>query len=301
MKKFYAFAAAALMSAAAFAQDGAPLYITGANIPDSTGEWNAEAPEQFEYVDGQYVFEGVNLTQFKISTACGDWDTFNAGCYGCSYGKEPGVAVALEAGNDSNISTPWKGDYKIVVAGDLSTITMTTDTPQPAEGPTAVYVRGDMNGWGAEAEWQFEALNDQVYKFVMAEGQVISLGETFKFADADWNEINVGGDGNPLLIDFPNVVFNGGNPANFSLEEEFNGVIWLGLGVGEDGVSMTELSTDKEYVPEWGEVGENSVNTIAAENAAALYFNLQGVRVANPENGLYIVVKDGKASKVVVK
>ena len=48
-----------------------------------------------------------------------------------------------------------------------------------------------------------------------------------------------------------------------------------------------------------GQSGVESVN--AADNAPAEYFNLQGVRVANPENGLYIRRQGGKATKVYVK
>lgn len=45
------------------------------------------------------------------------------------------------------------------------------------------------------------------------------------------------------------------------------------------------------------------VNDIVAEdsNAPVEYYNLQGVRVANPENGLYIRVQGKKATKVLVK
>ncbi|MDE6297393.1 MAG: hypothetical protein K2L89_06050, partial [Muribaculaceae bacterium] len=46
---------------------------------------------------------------------------------------------------------------------------------------------------------------------------------------------------------------------------------------------------------------ETGVNEIAAETGAARYFNLQGVEVANPENGVFVKVANGKASKVVVK
>lgn len=42
------------------------------------------------------------------------------------------------------------------------------------------------------------------------------------------------------------------------------------------------------------------VAAVEAEGAAE-YYNLQGVRVANPDKGLYIVVRGGKASKVVLK
>lgn len=41
------------------------------------------------------------------------------------------------------------------------------------------------------------------------------------------------------------------------------------------------------------------VAAIEAENAAPVYYNLQGVRVNAPEKGLYIVVKGNKSSKVI--
>ncbi len=301
MKKFYAFAAAAMVALGAFAQDGAPLYATGAGGFDN-GEWNPKNPDQFEYADGVYTLEIPNLTQLKISTVAGGesgWDGFNTGVLGCSYGDEPGVAVALEAGYDANIAAPWKGDYKITVAGDLSTITLSTDTPKP-EGDTPIYLRGDMNGWGATAEWQFVKVGVDSYKFEFAEGQQIAFGESFKIADADWNEINAGGDGSSIPLDFEYEVFNGGNPANMTLEEECNGVIWFRLNY--EGANYLYATNDKDAeAPFFIDFSGSSVETIAAQNGAAQYFNLQGQRVANPSNGLFIVVKDGKAVKQVVK
>ena len=42
-----------------------------------------------------------------------------------------------------------------------------------------------------------------------------------------------------------------------------------------------------------------SIAGIEAENGEAVYFNLQGVRVQNPENGVFIRVQNGKAVKIV--
>ncbi len=48
--------------------------------------------------------------------------------------------------------------------------------------------------------------------------------------------------------------------------------------------------------------GGSSVAEIAAdENAPVEYYNLQGVRVANPENGLYIVKQGSKVTKRIIK
>lgn len=43
-----------------------------------------------------------------------------------------------------------------------------------------------------------------------------------------------------------------------------------------------------------------AVEGIEVEAAEAVYFNLQGVKVANPENGVFVKVVNGKASKVVL-
>lgn len=45
----------------------------------------------------------------------------------------------------------------------------------------------------------------------------------------------------------------------------------------------------------------NGVNGIEATEGDAMYFNLQGQRVANPEPGIYVRVLNGKTQKVVVK
>lgn len=45
----------------------------------------------------------------------------------------------------------------------------------------------------------------------------------------------------------------------------------------------------------------SAVEEIAVEEGDAIYFNLQGAQVANPANGIYVKVVNGKASKVYVK
>ena len=61
------------------------------------------------------------------------------------------------------------------------------------------------------------------------------------------------------------------------------------------------MSNDKEATPDGWDLTSAVESVNVENNAAAAYYTLQGVRVANPENGLFIVVKDGKASKVLVK
>ena len=42
------------------------------------------------------------------------------------------------------------------------------------------------------------------------------------------------------------------------------------------------------------------IEEVAAENAPVEYFNLQGIKVANPENGIFIKKQGAKATKVVL-
>lgn len=48
--------------------------------------------------------------------------------------------------------------------------------------------------------------------------------------------------------------------------------------------------------------GDSGIADIVAdENAPVEYFNLQGIRVENPENGLYIRRQGNKVSKVIIR
>lgn len=52
-----------------------------------------------------------------------------------------------------------------------------------------------------------------------------------------------------------------------------------------------------------GDGGFSGVNDITIDdaNAPAVYYNLQGVRVNNPQNGLYIRVQGKNVSKVAIR
>lgn len=316
MKKIYALAAVACMALAANAQNGAPLYITGqsagADKGGFTADWyvgegSADGVTQLEYADGVYKIHVNGLSSFTISTACGSWDEWQAEgvCYTCEYGDEPGVAKELTFGK-ANILTPWQGDYDVVVSGDLKTITLTTTTPQP---PVRVFLRGDMNGWLNDGATDTEvgdswlltpSYENQIFHFVCGDDQVIAAGETFKIADAGWAKYNYGSDGEAILFDVETDVFFNAQ-SNITLEAEWSGALWA---IFTKDFNQVLFSEDKEVAcPEaWLELVNVGVAGIEAEdNAAAVYYNMQGVRVANPENGLYIVVKGDKATKVLVK
>lgn len=286
MKKFYAFAVAV---AAALSMN-AQLYVVGSgSIGETALGWTPEAPYTVEAGANGYEF---TLTQpnggVKMSTAMGDWTAFNGGALYANLTEENlGQAVALENNGDPNIMFPWVGDWKCVVAADFSTITVTALSEKP-QGPAEVYIRGGMNDWGASDEWKFQTTDGVNYSLECA----IATGVEFKIADANWGSINYSA-GEEILIE-DDGTYTGTWPKineNTTVGEDFEGTISFSLPASAEGLSVRFVKK--------GAAGIDSV--VAEENAPAVYYNLQGVKVANPENGVYVVRQGNKVSKVLVK
>lgn len=281
MKKIYTVLAIAAMAFSA----NATIYVVGDGY-DLT--WSADAPKVVEAVDGVYSFTATNVAAMKISTAFGDWDTFNAAALRCALTEATiGQPVDLAPG-DGNIMMPWTGDWSFVIPESLATLTATTTTPKPVGYD--IYVRGGMNGWGVDDAWKFSvsADNDKVYVFTCAGETTITAGVEFKIADASWGQINYGPDGVIVPDEFGSEWFH--NAGNAMLEEDFEGVIEFYLPESSEANTLVIFNA-----------AAGVKNVTVDNNAAKEYFNLQGVRVANPENGLFIVRQGNQVSKVLVK
>jgi hypothetical protein len=78
-----------------------------------------------------------------------------------------------------------------------------------------------------------------------------------------------------------------------------NWALWFGDELYSGWWSRAEVGY---YTGNLSKISTTSVGNIAVdENAPVEYFNLQGVRVANPSNGIYIQRQGSKAKKVLVK
>ncbi len=92
-------------------------------------------------------------------------------------------------------------------------------------------------------------------------------------------------------------------PANSSMTWQFDNT----------GVSPTRQEKDRKYHIVLGAEGttlsfdvifnpdDTAVDEIGYDNTEAVYYNLQGQRVVNPEKGLYIVKQNGKTQKMMVR
>lgn len=84
----------------------------------------------------------------------------------------------------------------------------------------------------------------------------------------------------------------------FDLSEYDGTVLTIGFEYDTDGAKsrIWELQNFVLY----GEGSLDGISNVTVDaDAAPVYFNLQGVRVNNPENGIFIVVKGNKAQKVI--
>lgn len=84
-----------------------------------------------------------------------------------------------------------------------------------------------------------------------------------------------------------------------------NGDQWASYGARatEDGkilIAAYWIATKTVALYEFDPNGAAAIDEIAADNAAVEYYNLQGVKVANPENGIFVKKQGAKATKVVL-
>lgn len=273
------------------------LFICG-NWDDSEG-WDPLNPKVFGInADGNYEITIEGFQSFKISLAKGieddysPWYTFDVYALtkdGSSIinADEVGQPFALVYGYD-NINLPWKGDWTIVVANDLSTMTVTTTTVPPA-GFTPAYVVGEMTDWTFLPEWEMTTTDGITYTIELSGERAMDANVEFKVATPGYSGINHSVYGEIYSY---GVAYEGlyNVQGNMWFTEPFTGTVLFRLtnGLHKDG----ELEFLKGQV--------NGIAGVEADNNGEVeYYNLQGVRVANPENGLFIMRHGSEVKKIV--
>ncbi len=90
------------------------------------------------------------------------------------------------------------------------------------------------------------------------------------------------------------------NGTEYAFRTNFDGVASVAAGKYNVRVAVTDFKGAIQLYPiKYDDyVG---VDEITVAEGEAQYYNMQGVRVANPENGMFIRVQNGKAQKVVIK
>ena len=125
----------------------AALYAVGGSA--ALGNWDPSKPAEFTYSNGVYTLElDETSTSFKISTAKGSWETFNAGNLTPKAAIKNGVVVGLSVNKDGgDISLPWAGAWTITVDLTAMTFKAVTETPEPAPSYEPLYMVGYNGTW----------------------------------------------------------------------------------------------------------------------------------------------------------
>lgn len=168
----------------------AQLYVTGGNVTNAPAIWDPSNPLEVTAVDGEYTFEANG--GFKMSTAKGDWNTFNAAALGLNSGwtKENGIATSTLKITDVDIAPAETGiaiTYK--VKEDLSQISAILPT-DPVEH--YYYVTGGFNGWAAtDPAYRMTKTGENTYSYTAVNGLPLgsaATGAGFKITrdGSDW-------------------------------------------------------------------------------------------------------------------
>ncbi|MCH5234545.1 MAG: hypothetical protein J1E16_04565 [Muribaculaceae bacterium] len=268
------------------------LYIVGKNI---NGEEDWDKGEEMTYADGVYTWSGDVLgSGFKINN--GTWAAeYNIGAASdasLELGKAFPVVAAEDSGNINFDGFDAVEDVTVVYDPKAMTVTVTGDAvvaPEPEN--IVLYVRGSMNEWGTTDEMEQDPQNENIYTYSFAN---LAAGAEFKIADADWGKYNYGGTAMEVYSDKPGVqtlVYNGGNLKVSNWAE----VGAMELTFNLETLELTVVGPDQPKAPT---VGVNSIN--AAEGEVE-YYNLQGVKVANPDKGIYIIRQGNTTKKAVIR
>ncbi len=310
MKKLLSLSVGVLVSLGVQAQDVTTLYVAGAEgtvINGQTlGNWDIANPLEVEATDGYFVLDCQNVQQYGFGISdlkTSDWAVWPQHLYRPSaeftkanLGKE----VPMSGPNAGNFEPLWPGDWKLVISRDLSTVTVTTTTPG-----SSYNLVGSFNGYACQDNYQFEAEDgvDNVFWLDITTPLTSSVLNILRNKGwADWwtpqtTPLSVGETANTWL--WHDDWLDKSNPRDAALTD-YTGT--MRLVVPDDitngcSVAVTCYPDFREHksIPtgivlhrtEYGEHPE--------------YFNLQGMKVETPRNGIYVVRRGNKVTKELIR
>lgn len=258
----------------------APVYeITTIGLIGAQTGWSSDIP-MTKVSDNVWTLTTDIAGEFKLR-ANGEWIK-SWGQAGNPNITENGVYPVTDDNGGNFTCTANNVTLTLDIAENTLTVSgMSGDTPTPPVDYSNWYVNvlGNFNEWKDNGVQPVDGIST-------TENLEIGTSE-FKIKIWDGTSDVWYSTGAPVATD-EWVKIDGNNDVNMTV---------AGAAEGDIFTVSFNCATNEIKVVKTGQTGVASVET-AAE---ALYFNLQGARVANPEAGLYIRVINGKAQKVVVK
>lgn len=256
----------------------------------SDPSWNFEASTILEGEGDVLTCEIANLTSdFKIvDIQNNNWDT-QYGAYSPLVVGQP-IELTGKEGNNEPGNIRFANNVQVAknakVTFTVSTKTLLVESSDLVVALPELYATGSFCNWTAPGENA-----DLLAKHT--EAGIYSV--TIDLGDAEKTEFKLAGPG------WTNEIAGG-------VEVTANGAADVTLGGGNLYTTLTgsqtltfNINTMKMTFGDPSLVSEGSmVDGIETSSAAVEYYNLNGVRVSNPSNGLYIVKQGKKVSKMIV-
>ena len=250
------------VSVAGFNSDTYNYSMSGTTLP---AESDIEVSHMGVGASHTIAIDKVNATvTITVTNAGNDVDNVASHTYVLQYEKNANV-VKKEYPGYLNVSSDMLGGQ--LIKDQANTITIIEN----GDG-TCTFILPDFR-LDAESESMGDIAVENVTMTTGADGVTTYKGSV--------TDMSLAGD---LLA---NVELNGTITAAGVVDMVID-VVWTNSGMGDIPILCTFTSTTSGVE-----------NIIAAPQGEVEYYNLQGVKVANPENGVFIRVQGGKATKVV--
>ncbi len=290
MKKIFTLACAAI-AALSFNANAADIWA----MPGTYNGWSLEN-NLFEEVDGVLTQKIAEIKgDFKVvkyTDEVKNWD-ISWGAQNAGEIIELNKDVALKFGTNDNANLPagkvLKNVTVTIVPGADNALTIKFAPESIEDEQEAWYLVGE-----APLEWNF---NDNT---IMTKAGDNVYTKTVAAATADKFTFKVDKNGawsNCYIL--PEDV----TAVELGKEYELVGPVdsQNNMHIAADWTNVTVTVTiNGEKVKMVCTAGEGAIEAIDADNTPAIYFNLMGQRVANPENGVFVRVQNGKATKVIL-
>ena len=185
----------------AYATAGAPDVVPyGDSIPLVRGDMNGWGEDDGLVYKGDGIYQAVvtlSADSYGFKIASSDWSTVNLGAPVTGGEVAEGESFTLLPGSNDNLSITIALDGTYIFeldASDTNAPTLTVTNEEPFVG-TAVFVRGDMNGWSEDNQLTY--IGGGKYQTTI---NISASTPNFKIASADWSTINMGAPADDLEV-----------------------------------------------------------------------------------------------------
>ncbi len=273
---------------AALSMQAQTLYVLGCGEGLSYFEDKAL---EVELVDGKYSFDVKNLSDLYVSFnrwTEEDKMAFRLESYVFQFGYSDlgrKVSSIRRTFADTELFTklPFEGDYHVKIASKARSATFYARIPQTTYSTTLYYVGPGSDGSGNVAR-QLQRVSDTEFQLDCSGENRIPAMVLFSIVGNGWHDGYGCG-----VLDGSDCVKLWQFGKHTMLENDFDGIITVKLNRGllqPAEVAMTALT------------GISDIE--AAPNTAVKYYNLQGIEVKSPRNGIYVEQSAG-GSRLVKK